>query len=425
MRNRLASIIFVLIIFSLSASGQKQVNSPFSRFNLGILEPAGSFRSIAMGGAATAFRDNNSIYFSNPASFSSIDTLSFIFDFGLDYGINILSDGKSKYHSDDMNFDHLLMGFPIRKGFGVAIGIVPVSNGYYSLSKSVLKTDNEYDPITGEYIAFHKGDGNLSNFFIGSGINITKRLSAGVNMSLLFGNLKRTNEFDFADYYYSYHDNMTEKQSLTGINLDYGFQYSIPVKKDYFLIAGASLSSGKYCRSRFESISYRFNGYGASDTLGYSADSSKAYIPGTFRAGISFGKKGKFTAGIDYEMTNWSKARIPGMGEYLGDTRSVIFGAEYIPDNTSNYSFIKRIEYRVGGHIGDNYLVLDNKQVKEYGMSLGFGIPMGRTMSKTNLFVDFTRKSYENGPITHFENYFTMGISINLHAFWFLKPKYD
>jgi hypothetical protein len=69
--------------------------------------------------------------------------------------------------------------------------------------------------------------------------------------------------------------------------------------------------------------------------------------------------------------------------------------------------------------------MLNNKQVKEYGLSLGLGIPMGRTLSKTNLFVDFTRKSYENGTITHFENYFTMGISINLYAFWFLKPKYD
>jgi hypothetical protein len=425
MQNRLTSIILVLIIFSISASGQKLVNSPFSRFNLGTLEPAGSFRNISMGGAGTAFRDNNSIYFSNPASYSSIDTMSFIFDFGLDYGINILSDGTSKYSSDDMNFDHLLMGFPITKGWGVGIGIVPVSNGYYNLSKSVVEGDPDYDPITGGYTAFHKGDGNLSNFFLGSGINITKNLSAGINMSLLFGSLKRTNEFDFADYYYVYNDNMTERYSLSGINLDYGLQYSIPIKNDYFFIAGASLSAAKRCKSRFESISYRFNAYGSTDTLAYSADSSRSYIPGTFRAGITFGKKNKFVAGIDYVMTNWSKAKIHGSDGYLGDTRSILFGAEYIPDKSSNYSFVKRMEYRVGGHIGDNYLVINNEQVKEYGMSIGLGIPMRRPVSKTNLFLDFTRKSYAGGTVTHFENYFTMGVSINLYAFWFFKPKYD
>jgi hypothetical protein len=83
------------------------------------------------------------------------------------------------------------------------------------------------------------------------------------------------------------------------------------------------------------------------------------------------------------------------------------------------------MEYRVGGHIGDNYLVINNEQVKEYGMSVGLGIPMRRPVSKTNLFLDFTRKSYESGTVTHFENYFTMGISINLYAFWFIKQKYD
>ena len=425
MQNRLTSIILVLIIFSISASGQKLVNSPFSRFNLGTLEPAGSFRTISMGGAGTAFRDNNSIYFSNPASYSSIDTMSFIFDFGLDYGINILSDGTSKYFSDDMNFDHLLMGFPITKAWGVGIGIVPVSNGYYNLSKSVVEGDPDYDPITGGYTAFHKGEGNLSNFFLGTGMNITKSLSAGINMSLLFGSLKRKNEFDFADFYYVYNDNMTEKYTLSGINLDYGLQYSIPFKNDYFLIAGASLSAAKHCKSRFESISYRFNAYGSTDTLTFSADSSRSYIPGTFRAGLTFGKKNKFVAGIDYVMTNWSKAKIHGSDGYLGDTRSILFGAEYIPDKTSNYSFIKRMEYRIGGHIGDNYLVINNEQVKEYGMSIGLGIPMRRPVSTTNLFFDFTRKSYAGGTVTHFENYFTMGISINLYAFWFFKPKYD
>ena len=40
-----------------------------------------------------------------------------------------------------MNFDHLIMGFPLAKGWGVAVGIVSVSSGYYKLSKQFLKTD--------------------------------------------------------------------------------------------------------------------------------------------------------------------------------------------------------------------------------------------------------------------------------------------
>lgn len=94
MQRKLIIAIFIsLFSFAFTATGQKLVNSPYSRFNLGTMEPAGSFRSLGMGGIGIALQDNNTIYFSNPASYSSLDTNSFIFDFGLDYSKNILSDG--------------------------------------------------------------------------------------------------------------------------------------------------------------------------------------------------------------------------------------------------------------------------------------------------------------------------------------------
>jgi hypothetical protein len=426
MHNRLALILLIATaLLPLSVSGQKKVNSPFSRYNLGDLEPAGSFRMIGMGGTGTALRDNSSIYFNNPASYSSIDTNSFIFDFGVDYGLNIISDGSSHHQSGDLNFDHLMMGFPVGKRFGVATGFYNMSNIYYKITETVNKGDPDYDPIAGAYASSHNGSGGLTNFFLGSGIDITKYISAGVNMTLLFGNLLRTTELDFADLYNVYHNNLTEKHQLAGIHFDYGVQLNAPLKKDYFLNAGASFSAGSYYKSRFESFSSRFTAYGGTDTLEYFADStSKAHLPGTLRAGLAIGQKNKFVVGIDYISTKWTNARFHGSENYLGDTRTLLFGAEYIPEKFSNYSFLKRMEYRIGGHIGNNYLVLDGIQVKEYGMSCGLGIPM-RILSKTNLFFDFTRKSYEGTSFSHYENYFTMGISLNLYDLWFIKRKYD
>src|SRR5659263_142974 len=114
MRNKLITVIFIsLLSCAYTASGQKLINTPFSRFNIGTLEPQGSFRSLGMGSVGTAMRDNSSIYFTNPASFSSLDTNSFVFDFGIDYGRNFISDGVSKYSSDDLNFHHLIIGFPL------------------------------------------------------------------------------------------------------------------------------------------------------------------------------------------------------------------------------------------------------------------------------------------------------------------------
>jgi hypothetical protein len=141
--------------------------------------------------------------------------------------------------------------------------------------------------------------------------------------------------------------------------------------------------------------------------------------------GIAFGKKNKFTAGFDFITTKWSKARIPGSTGYAADTKSYLFGLEYIPDAFSNYSFMKRLEYRIGGHVEDNYLIINNEQVKEYGASLGLGMRLRRSLSKVNIFLDFTRKSGSAANNLHTENYYTMGISLNLYDFWFVKRKYD
>ncbi len=426
MQNKPAPLIFICtFFFSFSLSGQKLINSPYSRFNIGSLEPSGSFRSIGMGGIGTGIRDNSSIYYLNPASYSSIDTNSFIFDFGLDYGINYLSEGSNHHFSDDMNFDHILLGFPVIKGLGVAIGLIPFSNGYYKITESVLEGDPEYDPVSGGYVSVHAGDGGFSKLFLGSGVNITKYFSAGINMSLIFGNIRRLNEIDFTDYYNMFHNNNTEKLQLNGINLEYGAQAIAPFKNDFFINAGVSFSSGKHYKSIYEKLGYLFTAYSSIDTLYNITDSTRAYLPGSLGIGLSFGKKNKFVAGFDYIESKWSEAEIPGSGGYLGNTRSYRFGAEYIPDKFSNYSYVKRMEYRIGGHMEDSYVIIKGEQIKEYGVTIGFGLPIPRSLSKVNLFFDYSRKSGSGVSALHCENIFTVGASLNMYDFWFLKRKYD
>ncbi len=390
------------------------------------MEPSGSFKSLGMGGVGTAMRDNNAIFFSNPASYSSLDTTSFIFDFGVDYSINSLKSDGIKYTSEDMNFDHLLLGFPIAKGWGLATGIIPVSNGYYTLYESVNYGNTSYDPAIGSYSSYHKGDGGFNKFFIGSGVMINKNFSAGVNMTLLFGSINRANQFVFDDLYNSYHISKTEDLRLGGISFDYGIQYTASLKDDHFFNAGVSLSSGKYYKSKYEQLLLRYTAYSTKDTINYiNDDSTPAFMPGTLRLGVAFGKKNKLTASIDYVSTKWTKSKIPGFNGNAADTRYVLFGAEYIPDKFSNYSYMKRIEYRVGGHFGNNYLIINGEQIKEIGASFGVGIPMRRSLSETNVFFDYSRKYGSPVNNLHAENFYTIGISLNLYDWWFVKRKYD
>jgi hypothetical protein len=428
MLNKHTTAIFILLFsITFTALSQKIVNTPFSRFNIGSLDQIGSFRSIGMGGIGTAMRDNSSIFFSNPASYSSLDTISFVFDFGLDYSMSYLSDSASKHSSDDINFDHLLMGFPLAKGWGVALGVTPLSSGYYRISDP----SSVNNPSSEDYYSTHSGTGGLSNFFIGTGKNINKHISVGVNMTVLFGRLERYDSIQFLDYDV-FSNVKTEKLQLGGVNLEYGIQYTTTLKNNYFLNAGISIRSGKNYNSNYEHFLYKYTSYGTRDTVSYDSDrSSKSYLPGSFSLGIAFGKKNKFTTGLDYISTKWSKASIPGSSGYAADTKSLLFGAELIPDKTSNYSLLKRVEYRLGAHYGDNYLVINGEQLKEYGVSVGVGVPLSRSFSdirsfsKINLFIDYTKKSGSAGSILPVENYFTMGVSLNIYDIWFMKRKYD
>jgi hypothetical protein len=431
MRNKFKFIILVLVLScGLSAEGQILVNSPYSRFNLGKLEQQGSFRSSGMGGISLALRDNNSIQFSNPASYSSFDTLSFIFDFGMTYSRNVLSEGETDYFSDDMNFHHFIIGFPLSKRWGLAAGVIPYSNGYYSLIEQTTSHDSDYDPMVGEIYGTHKGTGGYNTFFLGTGLNITKNISAGVNLTVLFGQIERINQITLLADNYLFNSKYNEILSLRGVNFDYGIQYSGNLKNNHFINAGISYTLGKKYSSNYEKLNLRYSNYSLSpyspDTLSYeSSKNGKAFIPQTLRIGVAIGRKDRIVAGIDYLITNWSAATIPGSAGYIADSKSLRFGIEYTPEKYGNSGYLKAIDYRIGSHFSDSYLVLNGSQLKNYGVTIGLGLPMLGSVSKTNIFFDYTkqRKSTNNGLPE--ENIFSVGLSLNMYDYWFIKRKYN
>ncbi len=102
----------------------------------------------------------------------------------------------------------------------------------------------DYDPISRWHIrSTHTGDGGLNNFFLGTGLKITKNLSLGINLELLFGELKRSYMVNFDDFSNVYHTNATERLEMHGINFNYGLHYTAALKNNYFFNAGVSVTS--------------------------------------------------------------------------------------------------------------------------------------------------------------------------------------
>ena len=428
-KKTIITTLFFLLIISHVANSQKQLNSPYSRFNIGSLELQGSFKSRAMGGVGIAMRDNNSIHYMNPASYSSLDTNSFSFDFGVDFGTSFLKQDNKKYSSSDMNFNHLIIGFPITKNWGVATGVVPVSHGYYDIYNRVSEDDNNYDPVKGEYYSYHRGEGGFSNFFLGTGVNIFKNLSVGINMTIMFGTLNRTHSIAFQDIGNNFYTTIEESMRISGINFDYGLQYMTKFKDNYFFNAGFTFVSEKSYSSNYEYFAKRETIFSyMPDTLDYvSKAAAPVKLPQMYKAGIAFGKQNKFAAGFDLVVAPWGKSNIPGSEIYTANTTTYALGIAYIPDKYSYSSILKRIEYQFGAHLGDNYLILDGHQLKEKGVSFGLGIPLRHrvSLSKVNLFIDYTQKSGSKSSGLHNENIITIGGSLNFYDFWFIKRRYN
>lgn len=80
-------MIGLLALLATGAAGQKSVNTPFARYGIGNLELQGPFRMRAMGGISSGIRDNLTLNYLTPSSYSSTDTASFLFDFGIDYTV--------------------------------------------------------------------------------------------------------------------------------------------------------------------------------------------------------------------------------------------------------------------------------------------------------------------------------------------------
>ncbi len=89
-------ILFICLSIGLVAFAQNGTSSPYSRFGYGILGDNAIGAQRAMGGVGYALHNNRQINVMNPASYASMDSLTFLFDIGLTYQNTITREGSLK-----------------------------------------------------------------------------------------------------------------------------------------------------------------------------------------------------------------------------------------------------------------------------------------------------------------------------------------
>ena len=376
-----------------------------------------------MGGASLGSRHQIQINSSNPASYSAIDSLSFIFEFGADGRVSEYKSASSKYTTNDVNFRYFSFSFPVTRWAAGAMGIQPYADKGYEI---YVEEDISGIGRTG-YSYF--GTGTISKAFIGGGFDLTKSLSVGANVYYLFGSQNQNNSIFFLDDPEQYSFNEIEQTRLRDFGYMLGLQYDIKLKDDDFLTIGGTFEK----KSEFTVFHFlnqekilQFGTTTLSDSiLTIQDEPDKIQLPSSFGLGVSYTKINKLEINADYYMSKWSEARFFGnsIAEFTDQTR-ISAGVEYVPEEASIRSYLSRIRYRAGFHLDKSYLKINNQQVNESGISFGVGLPVGRSRSTINIAAEIGRRGSVSKNLIR-ENYTKISLYLNLFDRWFVQRKFD
>jgi len=408
----------------LFAQFNNNTTSPYSRFGLGDLQSYTFGRTVAMGGASLASRNSQQINTSNPASFTSVDSLAFLFEFGISGKFSNYSNDIASMNASDINFRYFAMNFQITNWMATSLGLTPYSDVGYNVS--VQEEVNNAGNILYNYY----GEGSLSRAYFGLAVEPVKYISVGANINYMFGLLNRNAEAIFLDASDYYNVQRFERYRVRDFGMNFGIQGTLPLKHEGERLTFAAVLEAKPKYTAFYSdLTQKNISSGTSvdqDSLNFQ-DEEKSFIefPLTYGFGISYVKENKWEINADYFHQSWSKSKFFGsVSPVLTDLDKFAVGAEWIPDRFSIGSYFNRVAYRAGFNFENSYLMLGDQQINGFGISFGVGLPVYRSNSTINIAAEFGRKGTKQDNLV-LENYAKVNLSVNLYDLWFIQRRFD
>lgn len=395
---------------------QNFTNSPYTRYGYGQLTNQGSSNSQAMGGVAYGLRDNSHINFANPASYTAVDSLTFIFDGGFNLQNTNFSDGTVKRNAKNAGFDFITLQFRLAKWMGVSMGILPYSNIGYNMT--------EYRDEQANSMVEYSGNGGLHQLYFGAAFKLFKNFSIGANASLLWGNITHLREMTFPYNSTAFPVAVQTSADLKSYKVDIGAQYTINFGRKHSITLGGVFSPGHDLVGT--TIETRQTG---SSSTGSITSSQREFegvygIPTSWGAGFSYVYDRRLTIAADYTQQNWADANFSGSKDVLCDRQKVSVGAEFIP-NLIGRTYLSYVRYRIGAYYDLPYYKIDGLRTsKEYGISAGFGFPVPLTRSIVSVTGQYVHTKRTNAAFLD-EKTLRICIGITFNERWFFKRKVE
>ena len=398
MKIKLSLSVVLLVFVQVMLWSQMVSNSPYSLYGYGELSDPSYGAQKAMGGIGYGVREGNIINPLNPASFSRVDSMTFMFDAAISLQLSSFDDGTNKVNHTNAKLDYVAMQFPLYRNLGMGVGLKPVS--YVGYKYGLLNLDNGSQET-------YSGSGGVNQVYAALSYNFFKRMSIGVNAGYLFGNMYYTRRVDFSNQG-TLSTDTTTTLSMSGLVLDFGVQYTQAIGNNQRLVLGTVYTPKLTIKE----------GYG---------------MPEKYAVGVSYAKHNKLLVGADFSLQKWSDVEFQGRLNEFNDRTKINLGGEYIP-NARGRNYLGRVRYRLGANYANSYVspvVYERSsdsyksfEFGEYGVSCGFGFPLTGGRSMFNLAFEYTKtnpKEQIQGAIK--EQYYIFTVSYTFNESWFHQRK--
>ena len=415
--NKIALIAILALgsIFTIEA----QTRSPYSKFGFGLLNDNASSAQRAMGGVGYAMNSGRQINVMNPASYAAIDSLTFLFDMGLDMNMSWSSEydaNGDKVHGSNVGggIDYITMQFPVTRYMGMSIGLLPYSTVGYSFGSEIANGSSA-----------REGTGGINQLYAGLSVTPFKNAYIGANFGFLWGTIVNS-AYGYTD---SGATSLFERvMKVRDFNMQFGIQYAIDFSKQDRMVIGAVYSPAKKLHGKTWGSYYDIDQDTKADSIGITSLKDAFSLPETWGGGISYQHKG-FMVEADYTYQPWSKAKsgaIENNGEIVyeqaeySDRWKASLGFQYRPKSRGSY--FELVNYRLGAYYNHGYVKSQGNNICDYGITLGFGLPVPKNKTMINLGFEYMRREANPNPLIT-EDYFNITLGVNFNEMWFWKNK--
>jgi long-subunit fatty acid transport protein len=383
-----------------------------------------------MGGTAFGIRSSTFVNHSNPASYTAFDTTSFIFEGGIYTQSSTWKSVSASQSASYSSIGSVLFGFPITKKFKASFGLLPYTSVGYKIADTkslVISTDS-----TTTSTNIYDGSGGINKVYLGFGYSVFRNLSIGVNADFLFGTIRRNSTSDFPDLAYSGSYRQTTSIKFNDFNFNFGLQYVANFSKNRHLTLGFVYTPAMNLRASSDTVE---NMVTPSDpeTILYqistsSTNDGKIRMPKSIGGGFAFERDDKWLFAADVYWQNWAKLNMFGRDDSLKNSLRASFGVQIVPNAMDYNNYFRRVKYRFGMAFTNTYLQLNGKQLNDFGVSFGAGLPIRKSQTDiskgmVNVVIEIVKRGTTDLNLLQ-ENYVRFTVSMSIYDFWFRKQKY-